>query len=215
MLHRMKEELARQKTANLALQGELEASRSSEGGSRNRNLNGRGTPISEDSHDGPLRPQILEIQRQNQRLISENQDLRRRFDSVDHDLELMRDSLVASQQEAEAKAVEIERLEREIDRLEDSLSFARQTHDTSFVDRLGAENALLQRKNAELSKKIELLLEVDQAGFDRNRPLSNFSNQSTDHPGDFEAFYTELDDWHRKLAGSSIHTRIVDEGISH
>lgn len=215
MLLRMKEELARQKAANSSLQSEVDASRGIEGGSRSRNVNGRGTPLSEDSHDAPIRPQILEIQRQNQRLIAENQDLRRRFDSLDHDLELMRESLLSSQQEAEAKAMELERLETEVEHLEESLSLARQAHDSSFVDRLGTENSLLQRKNAELSKKIELLLEVDQAGFDRNRPMSNLSDHSSERVGDFETFYTELDDWHRKLAGSSIHSRMVDDTISH
>jgi len=106
------------------------------------------------------------------------------------------------------------RLEMEIDRLEESLSLARQAHDASFVERLGAENALLHRKNAELSKKIELLLEVDQAGFGRDRPMSGLSNHSSEHARDFENLTNELDIWQRKLAGSSMHARLVDDSIS-
>jgi chromosome segregation ATPase len=151
------------------------------------------------------------MQRQNQRLVAENQDLRRRVDSLDHDLEVLQNSLITSQREADIKASEIERLEFDMEQLEDALSLARQAHDTSFVDRLGAENALLQRKNAELSKKIELLLEFDQTGFDRNRPVSGISNRSSDHAREFENFSNELDDWHRKLAGSSLHARVIED----
>jgi len=212
MLHRMKEELAKQKVANSALQTELESFRGSETGSRSRVTNGRGTPMSEDSHDPSLRSQLHETQRQNQRLITENQDLRRRFDSLDHDLELMRDSLISSQQEAESKTMEIERLEIEIERLEEALSLARQANDASFVERLASENTLLQRKNAEFAKKIELLLEVEQANFERDRPISGLSHDGSDQ---FETFSNELDDWHRKLANSSLHSRVVEESTPH
>lgn len=168
--------------------------------------------MSEDSHDPSLRSQLHETQRQNQRLITENQDLRRRFDSLDHDLELMRDSLISSQQEAESKTMEIERLEIEIERLEEALSLARQANDASFVERLASENTLLQRKNAEFAKKIELLLEVEQANFERDRPISGLSHDGSDQ---FETFSNELDDWHRKLANSSLHSRVVEESTPH
>lgn len=210
MMRRMKEEVSKQKTLNGTLQAELDAARggsSTENGSRIRGVNGRNTPLSDDGHDG-VRVQLADAQRQNQRLASENRDLRRRVESMEQDLENLRNNLVASQREADERLSQIEELEQDIQKLESSLAVSRGGHDESALERLAAENTALKRENEQLSQKIDLLLEDDQSAFGgRDRPLSGVSERpasssSTEADLAFEHLSSELDDWQRQLASS-------------
>jgi len=153
-----------------------------------------------------LRSQLVEAQRQNQRLMTDNQEWRRRLEATEHDCDLMREGMQTAQREAEERSGDIEKLEADIDQLEQALSAARQGNDSTFVEQLRGENLRLQRKNEELTKKIELLLEVDQAEFGQGRPMSEVSDRrasrsSSDNARAFESFSHELDDWQRNLAG--------------
>ena len=215
MMRRMKEELTKQKGLNVNLQNELDAARgnsSTEPGSRLRNLNGRGTPGSDDSQE-ILRSQVNDAQRQNQRLTSENRDLRRRVESLEQELENLRSNLVASQREADQRLSQMEDLEHEIERLETSLAASRGGHEESAVDRLLNENERLKSQNQELSQKLNLLLlEVDQTDFERERRLSGLSEgraseSSSDNALAFDRLSTELEDWQRHLAGSPFAAR--------
>ena len=102
-MRRMKDEVNRQKSLNANLQSELEprGGPGSENKSRLRGVNGRNTPLSEDGLD--LRVQLSDAQRQNQRLTSENRDLRRRMESLEQEIENLRNNLVASQREADER----------------------------------------------------------------------------------------------------------------
>jgi chromosome segregation ATPase len=208
MLRRMKDELAKQKTVNQALQTEVETLRGSSSDSgRTRAINGRSTPLSDEGAE-TLRVQLQEAQRQNQRIVADNQDWRRRLESVEQDLEVMRGSLRTAQQEAQERGNEIEKLESELEQMEQALTVAqRGGQDSSFIDQLRAENATLHRQNDELSKKIELLLEVDQVDY-RGGRISGVSDRrisrsSSDNARAFESFSNELDDWQRTIATSA------------
>ena len=117
-MRRMKDEVNRQKSLNANLQSELETrgGPGSENNSRLRGVNGRNTPLSEDGLD--LRVQLSDAQRQNQRLTSENRDLRRRMESLEQEIENLRNNLVASQREADERLSHVEDLEQVIERLE-------------------------------------------------------------------------------------------------
>jgi len=172
-----------------------------------RDLNGRATPTGD---DGALRAQLGEVQRVNQKLQTESQEWRRRADSSKREVELLQANLVSAQRDAEDRAMEIEKLEADIEQLEQTIAHTHQANDGTSLDQLRAENADLHRKNEELSKKIEILLEVDQAEYGRGRPLSDVSDRrlsrsSSDNARAFESFSNELDDWQRNLASGVGH----------
>ena len=193
-MKRMKEELGKQKSLNQSLQSEMDGARV-DSPSRLRNVNGRNTPLAEEGAD-TFRLQLADAQRQNHRLTSENKDLRRRVDSMEQDLANLRTNLTASQRVADERLVHVEELEQEIERLE----------------RMEAENSTLKRENEQLQKKIILLLDDEQTGFGRDRPVSEISerpvSQSSSIENDmaYESFSNELDDWQRQYA-SSLSTR--------
>ncbi|KAF8140428.1 hypothetical protein EV363DRAFT_1579771 [Boletus edulis] len=196
MMRRMKDELTKQKTANSTLQAELDAARGrSSPGSRTR-ANGSSTP-SDDSHD-LLRSQLVEAQKQSQRLTSENMDLRQRIEALEKDLATMRENLMVSQRESDDRYSRVEELGHEVERLNATLAIYRKGSDETAVEQLTQENTNLKRENEQLSHKIHLLLEVDQPSF--NRPSSMSSSEN------FEHLSNELDDWQRQLA-SSMSTR--------
>ncbi|EJD03699.1 uncharacterized protein FOMMEDRAFT_105816 [Fomitiporia mediterranea MF3/22] len=209
MMRRMKDEVNKQKSLNASLVSELEArgGSSSEVLARVRGVNGRNTPLSDDGYDS-LRVQLGDAQRQNQRLTSENKDLRRRMESLEQEIENLRTNLVASQREADERLSHVEDLEQDIERLESALAVARGGHDESALERLALENATLKRENEQLSQKIDLLLEDDQSAFGgRERPISEISerrasNSSAENDLAFQHLSNELDDWQRQLASS-------------
>lgn len=208
MMRRMKDEVTKQKNLNATLQSELEVVRggsSLENGSRSRGVNGRNTPLSDDGSES-MRVQLADATRQNQRLTSENKDLRRRIESIEQDIENLRNNLAASQREADERLSHVEDLEQEIERLESALSVARGGHNASELERLATENTALKRENEQLSQKIDLLLEDDQSAFGRDRPLSELSEQHASDVSSAEDAYqhlsNELDDWQRQLASS-------------
>ncbi|KAK7695003.1 hypothetical protein QCA50_002191 [Cerrena zonata] len=212
MMRKMKDELTKQKTLNQNLQSELEGR--SDPGSRIRALNGRGTPSSEssDAHE-VLRNQLIDAQRQVQRLNGDNRELRLRIDTLERDLEHMRDNVIASQRESDERLSRIEELEQDVERLQNSLVIARGGHDETLLEQLSNENTSLKRENEQLSHKIGLLLEVDQPSFGA-RPISGISERrvstsSSENAMAFEHLSSELDDWQRQLASSMSSRRPI------
>lgn len=210
-MRRMKDELTKQKQANANLQSELDAGRP---GSRARGINGRSTPSSDDGHEA-LRGQLVDAQRQAQRLNNENRDLRLRLDSVEKELGTLRDNLLMSQRESDDRLVRVEELEHDVQRLEASLIIAR-GDDETLMERLSNENSNLKRENDQLSHKIGLLLEVDQSGFGHARPISGVSHRRTSTSSSenalaFEHLSSELDGWQRQLASSMSNRRPLSD----
>ncbi|KAI4528977.1 hypothetical protein K525DRAFT_230095 [Schizophyllum commune Loenen D] len=206
MMRRMKDELTKQKDNNTSLQAELEVARNA----RSR-ANGRSTP----SDDDGTRNQLLESQRQVQRLHRENRDLHARLESFESDLEALRDKLVASQRESDDRLTQVEELQHEVERLHASLEVARGGGEETLLEKLSNENTTLRRENEQLSHKIGLLLEVDQPTFGR-RPISGISAQrlsssSSENALAFEHLSSELDDWQRQLASSMTNRRPLSE----
>ncbi|CCM04210.1 uncharacterized protein FIBRA_06376 [Fibroporia radiculosa] len=211
MMRRMKDDLTKQKALNHSLQAELG---SVENGSRAR-VNGRNTPSSDDGHE-LLRNQLQDAQRQVQRLNSDNRDLRLRIDTLEHELENMRDNVIASQRESDERLSRIEELEQDVERLQNSLVIARGGHDETLLEQLSNENTTLKRENEQLSHKIDLLLEVDQPPFGHGRPISGISERrastsSSENAMAFEHLSTQLDDWQRQLASSMSNRRPLME----
>ncbi|KAI0931811.1 hypothetical protein AcW2_000608 [Taiwanofungus camphoratus] len=215
MMRKMKDELTKQKALNQSIQSELDRGSSSEPGSRIRAVNGRNTPSSDDSNEF-LRNQLSDAQRQVQRLNNENRDLRSRIDNLERELEHMRDNVIASQRESDERLSRIEELEQDAERLQNSLVIARGGHDETVLEQLSNDNTTLKRENEQLSRKIALLLEVDEPAFGHGRPISGISERristsSSENAMAFEHLSTQLDDWQRQLASSMSNRRpLVD-----
>src|ERR1700722_16612005 len=133
MMRRMRDELAKQKNATAALQAELDSSRP--GPSSSRGMNGRNTPSSEDGHGHELRTQLVDAQRHAQRLHTENKDLRQRLDTIEKELDSLRDNLAASHRESDDRLARIEELEHDVERLQASLVIARGGHDETLLEK--------------------------------------------------------------------------------
>ena len=211
----------KQRVMNTTLLSEVESLRGSPGASvdsstRTR-VNGRGTPMSDDGRaSDSLRGQLIDAQRQTQRLVNENKDLRLRIDSLEKDLGHMRSNLVAAQRESDERLSRVEELEQDMERVQAALVIARGGHSETLLEQLSNENNSLKRENEQLSHKIGLLLEVDQPGFGAGRPISGISERrmstsSSENAIAFEHLSSELDDWRHQLASSMSTRRPLNE----
>ncbi|KAJ4485930.1 hypothetical protein J3R30DRAFT_3282095 [Lentinula aciculospora] len=210
MMRRMREELTKQKNSNTTLQTELDAARAGK-----PRANGRTTPSSDDGSEA-MRTQVAETQWQLHRVQTENAELRARLDSLETELETLRDSLVASQRESDDRLTQAEELQLEVERLQSSLLIARGGNGETMLEKISNENTTLRRENEQLSHKIGLLLEVDQPTFGQGRPISGISAQrtsvsSSENALAFEHLSSELDDWQRQLASSMSNRRPLSE----
>lgn len=188
-MRRMKDELTKIKALNTDLQAELDSKgrSSTEPGPSRSKSNGRGTP----SEDGPevMRGQLLDAQRLGQRLSTDNRELRLRIDSLEKDMHTQRDALAASQVESDERLVNMQALERDVQRLESSLEIARGGHSETTLERLSNENATLRRENEQLQHKIGLLLDDEQSA--SRRASMSSADHALDH--NFEHLSSELD----------------------
>lgn len=191
MMRRMKDEVTKTKTAYASLQAELDTVRGRSSTEPRRGVNGRSTP-SDDNHEH-LRGQLIDAQKQSQRLINDNKDLRQRMETLEKDLDIMKDNFVISQREFDERQTRVEELELEIERMNATLAVYREGSGASLLEQLTVENTNLKRDNEQLSHKIHLLLEVDQP---LKRPSSMTSSEN------FEHLSNELDDWQRQMASS-------------
>ncbi|KAJ7431841.1 hypothetical protein B0H11DRAFT_2128705 [Mycena galericulata] len=210
MMRRMRDELTKQKNTNVSLQADLDAARGVKSPQDRKLLNGRSTPSSDDGNDAVLRGQLVDAQRQVQRLNNENKELRLRLDNLEKDLEVLRDNLIASQRESDDRLIQVEELQHEVERLQSSLVIARGGHDETLLETLSNENTTLRRENEQLSHKIGLLLEVDQPSFGQGRPISGVSARRTSNSS-FAELTSELDDWQRQLASSMSNRRPLSD----
>lgn len=208
MMRKMRDELTKQKNVNQQLQSDIDTHKRT----GSRATNGRGTPSEEDSG---MRSQLIESQRQAQRLQMENKDLRSRLDGLEKDLELLRENLISSQRESDDRLLQVEELQHEIESLKASLVVARGGHDETMLETLSRENSTLRRDNEQLQHKIRLLLEVEEPSFGQ-RPLSGVSRRrvstsSSENALAFEHLSNELDDWQRQLASSMGNRRPLSD----
>jgi len=211
----MRDELTKQKNTNVSLQADLDAARGVKSPLDRKLLNGRSTP-SDDGNDAVLRGQLVDAQRQVQRINAENKELRLRLDSLEKDLETLRDNLLSSQRESDDRLIQVEDLQHEVERLQSSLVIARGGHDETLLEKLSNENTTLRRENEQLSHKIGLLLEVDQPSFGQGRPISGVSarshrnsNSSSENALAFEHLSSELDEFYMRVdpGGQSLGQR--------
>ncbi|KAJ7783574.1 hypothetical protein DFH07DRAFT_727086 [Mycena maculata] len=210
MMRRMRDELTKQKNTNVSLQADLDTARGVKTPQDRKLLNGRSTPSSDDGNDAVLRGQLVDAQRQVQRLNNENKELRLRLDNLEKDLEVLRDNLLASQRESDDRLIQVEDLQHEVERLQSSLVIARGGHEETLLETLSNENTTLRRENEQLSHKIGLLLEVDQPSFGQGRPISGVSARRTSNSS-FAELTSELDDWQRQLASSMSNRRPLSD----
>ncbi|KAI0308283.1 hypothetical protein B0F90DRAFT_1665117 [Multifurca ochricompacta] len=223
---RMKDELMKQKNLNTSLLAEVDSLRGSTGAessSRTR-VNGRATPLSDDGRSSEsLRSQLIDMQRQSQRAISENKDLRLRIESLEKDLGTMRDNLIAAQRESDERLSHVEELEQEVEQQKSALVIARGGYDETLLERLSNENNALKRENEQLSHKIGLLLEDDEPAFGRDRRTSNISisdrpvsNGSSDGLNYATRISNgEFDSWQRQFTNALSNRRPPSDFESH
>ncbi|KAG8832178.1 Negative regulator of mitotic exit [Serendipita sp. 399] len=210
MLKKMKEELSKQKGLNASLQAELEGVRSgSEAGSRIRPLNGRATPLSDEGQEVNLRPQLVESQRQTQRLAAENGELHRRLEQLQGDLDRLRSGLDEIQHESVERLNRIEQLEDENAHLEKSLNVARGGKSDVVPEQLHRENITLRRENEQLSQRIQLLLDVNRHPGSQS-PNLRASDASLDANMNVDSMSSQLDDWQRRYNTNSANRPISD-----
>ncbi|TFK30826.1 hypothetical protein FA15DRAFT_579721 [Coprinopsis marcescibilis] len=208
MMRKMRDELTKQKAINQQLQSDSEGHKRS----GSRSVNGRSTPSEDDS---ALRVQLVDAQRQAQRVQNENKEQRQRLEGLEKDITLLRESLISSQRESDDRLIQIGELQHEIERLKASLVVTRGHQDETLLEKLSSENTTLRRENGELQHKIRLLLEVDQPGFGQ-RPISGVSGRristsSSENALAFEHLSNELDDWQRQLASSMSNRRPLSD----
>lgn len=212
LMRRIKEEHVVQKKNNAALQAELDGFRSgSESSSRTRIVNGRMTPLSDDSHshDSPSRAEHQEVQRRLQRATTESAELQKRVASMENEMAAMRQALNDARREVDLRVGQIEDLEADVDRLDAALEAARSDASASLSDKLQEENVELKRENDLLQQRIGLLLDMDQPPNSRgNHRLSGRpdSRASSIKDHQFDALSSELDDW---LAASGSSRRPI------
>lgn len=210
MMRRMRDELTKQKNTNTTLQADLDAGRVGA-----RRINGTSTPSPD---NGEIRGQLIDAQRQTQRLSTENSELRSRLDSMDSELQDVRERLFASERISDDRMTQVEELQHNIERLKGSLRIAKGGSDEeSQSEKLSNENSLLRRENEDLSRKIDLLISDEQINRSYSRrPMSGVSGRplsasSSENALAFENLTTELDDWERQLAGSMNNRRPMSE----
>jgi len=192
MMLRTKDRLRKQKQANANLQSELDAGRP---GSRAHGMDGRSTP-SDEGHE-VIRSQLVDAQRQAQRINNENKDFRLHLDSIAKELDTLRNNLLVSQRESDDRLVRVEELEA-------SLKVTEERYDETRMESISRENSSLKQENEELSHKIRFLLEDDDLpDFDRG-PLQiprvshrRTSTSSSEDALSFDQLLHELDDWPR------------------
>lgn len=203
----------KQKNLNTSLLTEVDSLRGSSGGAesstRMRGVNGRATPLSDDGRSSEsLRSQLIDMQRQSQRAISENKDLRLRIDSLEKDLGTMRSNLIAAQRESDERLSRVEELEQEVEQQRSALVIARGGHDETLLERLSNENNVLKRENEQLSHKIGLLLEDDEPAFGRDRRISAISDRPVSGMSSDGINYTsrlsngDFDNWQRQYTSA-------------
>lgn len=214
----MKDELMKQRATNTSLLAEIDSLRASTPNADSRRTNGRGTP-SEDGRSDAMRTQLIDAQRQIQRLLNDKKDQSLRIDSLEKDLGHMRDNLVVAQREADERLSRMEELEQEVERMQSALIIARGGHDESLLEQLSNENNNLKRENEQLSHKIGLLLEDDPA-FGSNRPISGISvsdrplsGSSSDNALGYDHYSNEFDELQRQLSTSLSNRRPLSSDL--